>query len=136
MKQIFETWLGQGDLASFIVGNIIETLRNDGNGDTFAEKDQEALDNSIRDKAKLRRSTRREDEWPLAYPHISLVGARYRRYPNRHRRKPWTVCREKGRTSRQSFRDRERKFAMTAVNRKTSDKTGSAGDNVYTPLRR
>ena len=62
VKQIFETWLGQGDLASFIVGNIIETLRNNGNGDTFAEKDQEALDNYFHErqgKAEAIHSTRK-----------------------------------------------------------------------------
>ena len=37
----------------------------------------------------VRGHTRREDAWLLACPHISLVGAGDRRYPNRHQRKHW-----------------------------------------------
>ena len=44
-KQIIKTLLDQGDLVNFSVDNIIDTLRNNGYGDTLAEKGQEALDN-------------------------------------------------------------------------------------------
>ena len=37
--------LGQGDLANFLVNNIIETFWNNGFGDTPEVQGQEALDN-------------------------------------------------------------------------------------------
>ena len=44
-KQIIKTLLGQGRQRIFAVDNIIETLRNNGYGDTLEEQGQEALDN-------------------------------------------------------------------------------------------
>ena len=44
-KQIIKTLLDQGDLANFTVDSIIETLSNNGYGDTLQEKGQVVLDN-------------------------------------------------------------------------------------------
>ena len=44
-KQIINTLVGQGDVANFSVDHIIETLRNNGYGDTLEEEGQGALDN-------------------------------------------------------------------------------------------
>ena len=46
-KQIIKTLLGHGNPANFTVDYIIETLRNNGYGDTLEEENQEALDNNF-----------------------------------------------------------------------------------------
>ena len=43
-KQIINTLVGQGDVANFSVDHIIETLRNNGYGDSLEEEGQGALD--------------------------------------------------------------------------------------------
>ena len=45
-KQIVKK-LGQGDLVNFTVGNIVQTLKDNGDRETSEEKGQEALDNCL-----------------------------------------------------------------------------------------
>ena len=96
---------------NFTVDNNIETLSNNGYGDILEEKCQEALDNhfDMRQGKEIQDYINREEMMSLslqnstrvaldekirvllAFLHISRIGARDRRYPDRHRREQWTV---------------------------------------------
>ena len=69
--------------------------------------------------------TRREDAWLLAHPHIRLVGATSRRSRIVTERSTGLAAVKK-RAGRQSFRDGERKLAMTVVNKTTEPVTRQA----------
>ena len=131
--------------------NNIEALSNNGYENTLEEKGREALDNhfdmrqgkAIQDyinreemmSLSLQRSTRvaldEKIRVLLAFLHISRIGARDRRYPNRHRRVHWTVSCEEGDPG-QSFRDEEEvRDDRREQEDRARDKTTSAGDNFH-----
>ena len=137
--QIVKTSLGQGDLANFTVDNIAETLRNHGYGDTLGEKGQEALDNhfdarqgnaeaiqdhvngedmmslSLQTSSKIALDEKIRAKWfPAHQPYQSKRSQVSKSSP-----KEALECLLRRRQfNRQSIRDGEKKFAMSAVNRK------------------
>ena len=60
--------------------------------------------------------------WLMAYPHISLIGARDHRYSNRHRRGHWTVCCKEGDPAESGSK----------TERRSSRKDRLCGDNFHT----
>ena len=135
-KQIVKTSLGQGDLANFTVDNIAETLRNHGYGDTLGEKGQEALDNHFdarQGKAEaIQDHVNGEDMMSLSLQNSSKITLDEKiraKWLPAHQSKRSQVSKSSPKDAlecllrrrqfnRQSFRDGEKKFAMSAVNRK------------------
>ena len=129
-EQIIKKLLGHGDLANAPVDNIIETLRNNGEGDTLGEKGQEALDNYFDTKLRNAEAIRiymmslslqkltniARDEKMRGYWHIRTSASSEQDF-DCHRKKHWTVCCDERNP------DGRRKFAMTVVNKKTEPVT-------------